>query len=140
MTRDGGLKNLFRENLKTFDFQPIEMFLLAAGVPDLNFCVDGVEGWVELKSTSGHAVVVRPAQVGWAARRIRHGGRVFVAVRRRVDRGPRRGAPVDELWLFAGGAIGALADYGLKGPAPAGKWDGGPVRWDWDAVARVLTH
>ena len=131
MTKDGGLKGIFVANLKHFDFQPIEMFLLAAGVPDLNFCCRGRDRWIELKMTRANAVTVRPAQVGWIERRLRHGGRVFVAVRRmRKD--------ADDLLLYAGADARHLQVAGLAGAEPLGRWDGGPSRWDWLEIESLL--
>jgi hypothetical protein len=48
------------------------------GVPDLNWCVDGQEGWTELKvqQKDGSAPEIRPAQYAWIRRRIRAGGKV----------------------------------------------------------------
>jgi hypothetical protein len=137
---DGDLKRIFRKHLPRFDFQPVEMDVLAPGVPDLNYCCDGVEGFIELKQTSAWSVVVGENQVPWVERRLRAGGRVFVAVRRRCPSGPRRRAK-DELWLLAGAAIRDLAEEGLRG-VPAGRvlgrWTDGPARWDWPRVAQLL--
>ena len=130
MTTDGGLRALFRANLPRFDFQAIEMGERAAGVPDLNYCCDGADGFIELKKADAWRVVsFRPEQVAWITRRVRHGGRVYVAVRRARD----------ELWLFAGRDAGAVALRSLREIKPLGLWRGGPRRWDWDAVARILT-
>ncbi len=131
MTKDGGLKDIFRLHLSHFDFQPIEMFLLAAGVPDLNFCHAGVDGWIELKRTTAWALTVRPAQVGWIERRLRSGGRVFIATRRL-----RRDA--DELWLHHGSAARHLAEGGLRAVEPLGRWGGGPSRWGWLGIESLL--
>lgn len=112
------------------------------GVPDLNFCIDGVEGWVEMKQTDGWAVTLEPEQVSWLFRRHRNGGRVFVAVRRWHDGGPRRGPACDELWLLRGQYAPDLKTLGLKwamtSPALLGRWCHGPARWDWDAVRSIL--
>ena len=60
------------------------------GTPDVNFCVNGQEGWLELKalaawprrSTSPVGPrLVRPAQRVWWAKRVHQGGRVFVLLR-----------------------------------------------------------
>ncbi len=131
MMKDGGLKDIFRLHLPHFDFQPIEMFLLAAGVPDLNFCAEGIDGWIELKMTKAWAVTVRPAQVGWIERRLRHGGRVFIAVRRfRID--------ADELWIYPGADARRLADGGLRAVDPIGCCGGGPSVWNWLGIESLL--
>jgi hypothetical protein len=116
----------------------IELGLIASGVPDMNYCVGGVEGWIELKATEGVALTIRPGQVSWIERRVRAGGRVHVAVRRRRPGGPRRGEAIDELWLYHGSNVRLLEAKGLAIP-PLGRWGGGPSRWDWAEVRRVLT-
>jgi hypothetical protein len=139
--KDDGLRDLFRVNLRDFDFQSVEMFLLASGVPDVNGCRKGVEFWIEMKRTSATAVAVRPGQVAWIERRLRHGGRVFVAVRQRSTAGPRRGAARDVLWLLSGAAIRRLADGGLDAVDRRhvlAVFDGGPAAWDWRTVADRL--
>ena len=136
---DGGLRSLFRKHLPQVDWQSIETPMTGGGVPDANYCVDGCDGWIEHKKTDGWAVEVKTAQVGWIERRIRHGGRVLVAVRRMLPAGPRRGPAVDELWLFPGGAIRAVRDRGLKNGGPViGQWGDGPARWDWRAVLEAM--
>lgn len=140
---DGGLRGLFRSHLRQHaDMQAVETGLIAAGVPDLNYCASGAEGWIEMKQTDGWAVTLRPEQVGWLCRRARAGGRVFVAVRRWHDGGPRRGPAADELWLLAGRFAPDLKTMGLEwassSPALLGRWHGGPARWDWLAVLRAL--
>lgn len=142
---DGGLRGLFRTHLKPHaDMQAVETGLIAAGVPDLNYCASGREGWIEMKQTDGWAVTLRPEQVGWLCRRARAGGRVFVAVRRWHDGGPRRGPAVDDLWLLRGKYAPDLKTGGLTWArehcpsAVIGVWSGGPARWDWLAVLRAL--
>jgi len=129
MATDGNLRRLFRENLRDFDWLAVETGLTTRGVPDANYCCDGAEGWIEAKTTIGWRVAVRPAQVGWAERRLRCGGRVFVAVRRKRA----------ELWLFSGWALRPLTSRRLDTVAPLGCWRGGPSRWDWEEVRQLLT-
>lgn len=130
MSSDGGLRQLLREHLVSADWTAVETGATAGGVPDCNFCFPGgVEGWVENKKTSGWTVRFRPAQVGWIARRVRHGGRVFVAVRRKGD----------QLIIVHGAHVEAVADRGLNGAPWAGAWEGGPDRWDWAEVEKVFT-
>lgn len=143
---DGGLRALFREHVPHFDWCSIESGLTTQGIPDSNFCApgtcghDSVEGWIEYKQTGGHAVTLRPEQVGWIARRVRYGGRVYVAVRQQAPEGPRREAR-DSLWLFGGRWVREAREFGLRGAwaADAARvWHGGPARWDWQAVAAYL--
>lgn len=55
-----------------------------SGMPDVNYCVNGVEGWVELKLAGQDGSKPRSLtleQVMWAEERARHGGRAFLLVR-----------------------------------------------------------
>lgn len=141
---DGGLRQLFRDNLPQVHWQSVETGATGRGVPDSNGCWRGREFWVEFKQTEGFAVTLRPEQVAWLTRRARAGGRVFVAVRRRCTAGPRR-ARADELWLLAGSSAREAKVLGLRGlpeeapDAVLGSWGGGPSRWSWDEVLAVLT-
>lgn len=131
---DGDLRKIFRKYLPRVHWISVESRLTDSGIPDLNGCLEGVEFWVECKATRGHAVVMRPAQVGWLARRHRAGGRVLVAVRRRARH-------ADELWLVAGEAAAILRSGGLAAlprRAVLGCWDGGPARWPWTSVRTAL--
>jgi hypothetical protein len=140
---DGGLRPLFRERLPQFDWNSVETGAVSGGVPDSNYCCGGVEGWIEFKQTSGWTVPLRPVQVGWILRRVRHGGRVLVGLRQRRSPGPRAEAR-DRLWLLAGGSARELKTIGVAdaGKLPTGSvlgwWDGGPARWDWAAVSDLL--
>jgi hypothetical protein len=120
------------------DFQAMELGVVGVGVPDTNFCGDGVDGWVEMKATEAHAVELEPGQVGWILRRMRHGGRVFVATRRRHDGGPRKGDAVDELWMHEGWDAPILKAEGLLSCPPVLHMEGGPSRWDWGHVRETL--
>lgn len=110
------------------------------GIPDSNFCCDGVEGWVEFKRTTAWAVGLRPEQIGWHRARMARGGRSFIAIRRHHDGGPVKGEPVDELWLCRGGYASTLARFGMADTSIMweGVWSGGPGRWDWDQVRAAL--
>lgn len=143
MSSDDGLRPLFRKNIRDAHWQTIER-LLDRGVPDSNVCVDGSESWIEYKATKKWYVKMRPEQIGWLLARERHGGRTFVAVRRRCAPGPRREA-ADELWLLRGSAAVVLAERGLAAfidlEAPEGllgRWGGGPGAWPWGRVRELL--
>jgi Holliday junction resolvase len=127
MARDGDLRAIFRRRLTSFDFQSIETGSTGRGIPDMNYCHDGREGWIEAKQTQGWAVGLRPEQIGWLMRRARHGGRVWIAVRRKGD----------ELWLIPGDRAAQLKSEGLKDIASE-HWTNGPSRWDWDRIAYLL--
>lgn len=147
MTTDGGLRQLFRNHLRRgFHWQSVETVLVSQGVPDSNYCCraddghgPGREGWVEYKQTTGWAVTLRTEQIGWLTRRALTGGRVFIAVRRQNEGGPRRGASVDELWLLDGGRARELKAAGLRSTVGVlGVWRYGPEGWDWEAVRALL--
>jgi hypothetical protein len=129
--RDGGLRQLERQYLPTFHLVSIETPMTGSGVPDMNYCIDGVEGWIENKMTRAWAVKLRVEQIGWIMRRTRAGGNVWIAVRRMVTMD-------DSLYLFAGSQVKTLADRGMKNAKHALCTSGGPARWDWQAVARLL--
>lgn len=138
---DGGLRKIFHDRLRAgFHWQAIESGLTGLGIPDSNFCCGGVEGWVEMKATSGWAVEFRLEQPSWHRTRIARGGRTFVAVRRAHGGGVRRGDPVDQLWLCRGVWAQTLSREGLRCPEIVweGVWSGGPARWGWDEVRAAL--
>jgi len=108
------------------------------GVPDSEFCCDGVERWIEFKQTDGWTCPLLPEQVAFHVARAARGGVSFVATRRWHDGGPRRGPAVDELWLHPGAEALALKSTGLRGVEPLGRWSGGPSGWDWDEVRALL--
>lgn len=78
-----------RAHLKDFGhLQRIETGMMTdAGVPDVNYCFDGREGWIELKHGAQPArattVVFKsqrgldPAQIEWQLYRVRCGGCVY---------------------------------------------------------------
>jgi hypothetical protein len=137
---DGGLAQIMREALPMVHLQRIETGGTGLGIPDINGCFEGSEFWCELKSTSGYAVVIRPEQIGWAERRIRAGGRVFLLTRRKAIAGPKKGPAVDELWVHNGALARDVSRAGLKdGPLPLYRGTGGPARWDWNTILRLLT-
>lgn len=143
MKRDGDLSKLFQKHLPMVDWQSVETWSTGRGVPDLNYCYNGIEGWIELKFTTAWAVKMEPGQVAWIERRKRAGGRVFLAIRRKSAPGPRKGSGSDELWLLDHRAARELTTPGVGLGDICGfvKYFcvGGPTRWDWDWVRGVLT-
>jgi len=110
-------------------------------VPDDNWCLSGSEFWIEYKKSEANVLShnLSPHQIGWIERRLRAGGRVFVAVRLQWGSGPRRGAAMDALLLYHGREARALALGGLSGAGkPLGRWEGGPARWDWPEIEALL--
>lgn len=124
MAIDGGLRKLFHDKIKGH-WQAIETGGVGKGVPDSNFCIDGVEGWIEFKKTDHWKPVIRPEQMAWIHRRVRAGGNVWIAVRRKKD----------ELWLVQGKWVVELHDLGLKG-VEALHWSDN--NWDWDYIRNSL--
>ena len=135
---DGGLHSLFKYHLADGHWQSIESFLTGLGIPDVNGCLEGHEFWIENKFTAGWTVKIRPQQIAWTERRVRAGGKVFVAVRRTCAAGPRR-EKADELHLFHGGLIRALAETPIRDVEALIRFSGGPARWDWSKVRAILT-
>lgn len=130
---DGDLRKLFITNIERVHWQAIETGSTGKGIPDLNGCASGHELWIEMKKADHWAVEIRPEQVAWIERRVRNGGRCFVAARRARE----------ELWLMAPGAARHLATRGeslrtLPVGLLIGKWAGGPRLWDWRAVRAAL--
>lgn len=137
---DDGLRSLFHTNLRIgFHWQAIESGLTGGGIPDSNYCVGGIEGWVEHKSTATGKVPISADQVGWHLRRARAGGHTFIAVRQRHRGGPRLGWAIDRLWLYAGTDAKALKLTGLRN-TPLGSWEGGPTGWNWEKVGTLLRY
>lgn len=65
---------------------------MSPGVPDLNYCLSGVDGWVELKvlvrkTRTGKFRLTKltPEQCAWLARRAAEGGRAFILVQLNQD-------------------------------------------------------
>lgn len=115
--------------------------MTGGGIPDSNFCGEGVEGWIEFKQTGGWKIgSLQVDQIGWHLARHRAGGRTFIVTRRWHDGGPRKGPAVDELWMHAGKFVGHLGQDGLQGAAPLLKCDGGPSRWDWAAIRQIILY
>ena len=137
---DDGLRALICENLRVIDgdavhWTPIETALTVSGVPDLEGCWRGVQVWPECKRATNWAMRINEFQVGWLRRRERAGGRTFVVVRRH---GQARGTGYDEIWIYRGVNADILRLRGLRGHPPLLRLEGGPARWDWDRVGRVL--
>jgi hypothetical protein len=130
MKTDGGLRSLLARNLPSFHWQSIETGGTGQGVPDVNFCFSGVEGWIECKRAKGWVVDFAPQQIAWIERRVRAGGRVFVLVRRKGD----------ELYVLPGTAARALLTRAetLRTIRPIALFSGGPRSWPWPEIGRIL--
>ena len=145
MAIDGGLRKIFQDKLnpRGYHFQAIETGSTGRGIPDLNGCIDFTEFWIEFKKTSANAIQISPEQVAWILRRKRAGGNVYIAVRKKCSKGPRREAK-DELWLIDGSSAADVKEHGLKPGTTSvwilGIWSGGPSKWDWEAVHKILSY
>jgi hypothetical protein len=54
----------------------VESHATANGIPDTNYCIDGVEGWIELKFVRGNdKIKVRPSQASWFKKRLKAGAK-----------------------------------------------------------------
>lgn len=126
---DGKLNQLLRKHLPEVDWVRIESGSTGLGIPDLNYAFDGREGWIELKEVkAGFKIGMRPQQVAWIERRVRHGGKVLVMVRKE-----------DEVWLFGGYLVRSLLIDGLRiGNAALVHSSGQPATWDWATMRSHL--
>jgi hypothetical protein len=146
--RDGNLRQLFQKYLPQFHIQPIEVGALGRGIPDANYCGEGVEGWIEFKSaTHDRPPRMEPEQIGWIYERKRFGGRVFIAVRcTGRSRKSRKGVfghkdstlPDDVLLIFAGGEAPNIRDLNLDSIYLRCVTWGVPESWNWKLIADVL--
>src|SRR4030067_1055575 len=56
----------------------VESHAVSIGIPDLNYCINGREGWIELKTIHGDEMPkIRTAQRRWARVRVAAGGRIW---------------------------------------------------------------
>lgn len=69
---------------RRFDIQRVET-PVGVGVPDLNYCILGAEGWLELKAWHRKTnrgpfriPTIRSAQVAWLRKRREAGGRAYI--------------------------------------------------------------
>ena len=134
MLKDGGLRTIFRQQLKDWQWTSIESAFTSSGIPDSEFCApNGVSGWIEYKITHIFYVQIKPFQISWLMRRCRYGGNAWIAVRRTArDKS-------DQLWLMRGDQAEALHNCGLEG-THCWVWEGGPSGWNFDEIASLLCN
>jgi hypothetical protein len=138
MSSDGGLRSIFRQQLRDWQWTSIETAFSASGVPDSEFCsTTGISGWIEYKKTHIFYVKFQPFQVPWIDRRCRLGGNAWIAVRRMPK--SQREAGADELWLVKGDQVRILESNGLE-YVEATVWEGGPSRWNFKEIASQLCN
>jgi hypothetical protein len=117
-------------------WQSIESGATGGGIPDLNGCFAGVEVWIECKRATGKTLTrcseIRPTQIAWAERRVRHFGRVFLAIR-------RHDKTIDELLLYPASALRQFHDGAWLGEIkPLIQCAGGPAKWHWNTIEQML--
>jgi len=141
---DGSLRKIFRVKFAEAHWNSVETGMTGLGIPDSEYCfppsrtgLEGASGWVEFKLTHANKVRISPEQVAWAERRVRVGGRCWMAVRQTALAGPRRTAR-DALFLYWGTQVRAVLQNGLV-ERPWGRWEGGPARWNWVEIRQGLT-
>lgn len=132
MARDGGLRPLFHKNMKDLMWAAVETWAVTTGVPDSWYLSpEGAGGWVEFKAAPNRPT---PEQTAFLSRVWRYQGQSWVAVRFTA-----RGR--DSLALWRGCDAAALARGGYDcGVPPLARWEGGPRRWDWGEVRRLITR
>lgn len=130
---DGQLRKLFKKHLPKIHWVSIETGDTGMGVPDSNFCIDGIEGWIEFKKTDKGIIDLKPEQIGWIIDRIRHGGRVKIAVRVHQFAG-------EYLIIFDGVRIEEMVGKSIlvNLNLVEGWWTGRPKDWNWDEIQRIL--
>lgn len=138
MKIDGGLRNIFRHKLRSWQWTTIETGPVSPGTPDSEFfSTEGVQGWIEYKKTDIYFVHFRDFQVPWIMRRARMGGNVWLAIRRTPHSIKEMNS--DELWLIPGKYAYDVQEGGLNNPAVGAYiWNGGPDGWNFDDVALAL--
>lgn len=52
----------------------VESHYSSPGIPDLDYCLDGVEGHIELKFWGAKPPEIRPTQIAWMRDRVKAGG------------------------------------------------------------------
>ena len=83
MPKEAALWSLVKQHLpKDAHFQRIETGGTGRGVPDVNYCQQGKEVWIELKSVSGLKSEVSSFQIAWLYNRVKSGGNCFVLIRK----------------------------------------------------------
>jgi hypothetical protein len=125
--------SLLRGHLpKKSHVQRIETGSTGRGIPDVNFCWQGVEVWIELKIVKGRRVELSPEQVAWMFRRARAGGLCWVMARDVAD-GPRKGK-YDRIYLWPGDCAAKVLEEGLAA-------EGATVferPYDWPSIMETL--
>lgn len=61
-------------------FERIESHETAIGTPDVNYCINGYNNYIELKHTKSEkkGFILRPSQCGWFRKRVKAGGQPWL--------------------------------------------------------------
>lgn len=146
---DGGLRALFRKHLPDFFWTTVESGAISPAVPDSHWKapVGPQSGWIEYKKTDTNRIAsLDPRQAAWLDRYWRLGGISHLAVRFRHGGGPRKGPPVDDLWIVPGcraidvlrNGIFVLTEVSEDRGAGGFRTSGGHSRWEWDRVRAAV--
>lgn len=86
-----------------------------AGIPDINWCYQGVEGWIELKMVRGHKLrhPLTAQQRNWIRQRKAAGGRVHILTREFPGKGQ---GYIDKVSLYDGHAVDIINDVDAANP------------------------
>jgi hypothetical protein len=130
--RDGELRKIFKKNLPMVHWQAVELGAIGSGCPDSNFCHEGIEGWIEYKLLRKDRIEMDPEQIGWITNRMRHGGRVKIAVRSM--------GIVEALILFDGSAAEMFDGKNINENFNLieAHYLGPPKSWDWMNILQVI--
>ena len=83
MPKEASLWGLVKDHMpKEIHSQRIETGGTGKGVPDVNYCHEGKEVWIELKSIDGLKSELSPFQMAWLFNRSKVGGNCFVLIRK----------------------------------------------------------
>lgn len=86
MPKEAQLWQLVKSNFpKGSHVQRIETGGTGRGIPDVNFCHEGKDIWIELKSISGNKLTLTEFQIVWMHKRVTSGGRCFVLARKNKE-------------------------------------------------------
>src|SRR4051794_12801247 len=137
---DGNINKLLKEHIPAAMWTRIECGSIAPGTPDLHGILSGVSIWIETKQTLSWKIHnFAPAQIAFIEKYTRQNGRVFIAVRQLTTSETK---PRDTLWLLSwraarfliqGGSLANLPPEDVLVMSP-----GGPRKWDWQEIERVL--
>ena len=117
MPKESQLWTLIKQHIpKDAHVQRIETGLTGKGVPDLNYCQNGKEIWIELKSIQGNKSQLSPFQIAWIHNRAKAGGNCYVLIRKNKEIRlfqPKTLEELQELNWNSEPAIGTTAPYDL---------------------------